>query len=140
MTKEQCVIPRCLINQILRLAQASPEREVCGLVGATAGRRMRCYPVPNVAERPECRFLLDPKGQIDALRAMRERGEELFAIFHSHPTAAAIPSPADLEFAAYPEALHLIVSLGTKGVLEMRGFRIGSSSRPREVELLLAPE
>ncbi|MEW6039714.1 MAG: M67 family metallopeptidase [Pseudomonadota bacterium] len=140
MTKEQCAIPRHLVNQILHLAQASPGFEVCGLIGAAQGGRMRCYPVPNVADRPECRFLLDPKGQIEAMRAMRERGEELFAIFHSHPTAAAAPSSVDLEFAAYPEALHLIVSLNTKGVLELRGFRIGAAGAVSEVELLLAPE
>ncbi|QXP85253.1 Mov34/MPN/PAD-1 family protein [Methylococcus sp. Mc7] len=140
MTKQQCAIPRHLVNQILHLAQVSPGLEVCGLIGAAEGGRMRCYPVPNVADRPECRFLLDPKGQIDAMRAMRERGEELFAIFHSHPTAAAVPSSVDREFAAYPEALHLIVSLNTKGVLEMRGFRIGPASALSEVELLLASE
>ncbi|MDD2767332.1 MAG: M67 family metallopeptidase [Methylococcus sp.] len=140
MTQEHCEIPRHLVNQILHLAQTAPGAEVCGLIGAVSGQPLRCYPVRNAADRPECRFLLDPKEQIDAMRAMRERGEELFAIFHSHPTAAAIPSPVDLEFAAYPEALHLIVSLNTKGVLEMRGFRIGAERAVAEVQLLLASE
>jgi proteasome lid subunit RPN8/RPN11 len=68
---------------------------------------------------------------------MRERGEELFAIFHSHPQAPAEPSATDLELAAYPDALYLIVSLNTKGVLELRGFRIDASRAVEEVELLL---
>jgi hypothetical protein len=29
-----------------------------------------------------------------------------------------------LELAAYPDALYLIISLNTKGILEMRGFHI----------------
>jgi proteasome lid subunit RPN8/RPN11 len=55
---------------------------------------------------------------------MREQGEELFGIYHSHPHSPAEPSDTDLRQAGYPEALYLIVSLNTKGVLEMRGFRL----------------
>ena len=83
-----------------------------------------CYPVANVAEQPQQRFLLDAGQQISAMAKMRELGEELFAIYHSHPTAPAQPSTHDLEQAAYPEALYLIISLNTKGILEMRGFKI----------------
>ena len=67
---------------------------------------------------------MEPAAQIEAMRRMREGGEELFAIYHSHPHAPAEPSAQDLQEAAYPEALYLIVSLDTKGVLEMRGFRL----------------
>jgi hypothetical protein len=34
----------------------------------------------------------------------------------------------DLEQAAYPDALYLIISLNTKGILEMRGFKITNAS------------
>ena len=67
---------------------------------------------------------MDPKQQIDAQRKMRDQGEELFGIYHSHPHSPAEPSDTDLEEAGYPEALYIIVSLNTKGVLEMRGFRL----------------
>ena len=83
-----------------------------------------CYPVANVAEHPQQRFLLDAGQQISAMAKMREQGEDLFAIYHSHPTAPALPSTHDLELAAYPDALYLIISLNTKGILEMRGFKI----------------
>ncbi|HEY9148296.1 MAG TPA: M67 family metallopeptidase, partial [Gammaproteobacteria bacterium] len=69
-------------------------------------------------------FAMDPQQQIDAMRHMREGGEELFAIYHSHPHAPPEPSRRDLQEAAYPEALYLIISLDTKGVLQMRGFRL----------------
>jgi proteasome lid subunit RPN8/RPN11 len=93
--------------------------------------------VRNIAPEPERRYLLDPEQHVSALRAMRDKGEELFAIFHSHPAAPAEPSATDLELAAYPEALYLIVSLNTQGVLELRGFRIGADKKVEEVELLL---
>ncbi|MCX7098795.1 MAG: M67 family metallopeptidase [Methylococcales bacterium] len=124
MNAAEIHIPRKLTNQLLHLAQLSPDFEVCGLVSSHNGVPSRCYPVANCAEHPEQRFLLDAKQQIAAMADMRERGEQLFAIYHSHPSAPAQPSSHDVELAAYPEALYLIISLNTKGILEMRGFKI----------------
>lgn len=137
MTTPAIELPRALVNHILHHAQASPDLEVCGLIGAKNGIPHSCHPVANAAADPHVRFQLDPKGQIDAMRQIREAAEELFAIFHSHPTAPAEPSAADLAEAAYPETLYLVISLNTKGVLEMRGFRIGADKSVKEIPLLL---
>ncbi len=117
-------LPRPLINRLLTHAQHSPEAEVCGLISSDGDGNFNLYPVPNVAAEKDHLFAMEPKRQIDAMRRMRESGEELFAIYHSHPHAPAEPSLRDLQEAAYPEALYLIISLNTKGVLEMRGFRL----------------
>jgi len=117
-------LPRPLVNQILHHAQSNPETEVCGLIASRQGRAERIYPIENVAELKGTLFQMDPEGQIDAMRTMRESGQTLFAIYHSHPHAPAVPSKIDLEQAAYPEALYLIISLNTKGVLEMRGYQL----------------
>lgn len=132
-------IPRKLTNELLHLAQLSPEKEICGLVGGKGGIPQTCYPVANVAPEPEKRFLLDAKQQISAMAHMRESGEELFAIYHSHPKAPAQPSVHDLEEAAYEDALYLIISLNIKGVLEMRGFKI-NQKRAQEIVLTLLEE
>jgi len=124
MTPEEIQIPRKITNQLLHLAQISPDFEVCGLIGSKNGLSTHCYPIKNSAEHPQQRFLLDAGQQISAMAKMRELGEDLFAIYHSHPTAPALPSTHDLELAAYPDALYLIISLNTKGILEMRGFKI----------------
>lgn len=134
MKPEEIQIPRKITNQLLHQAQQSPDTEICGLIGSSNGIPVHCYAVSNASEQPQQRFTLDPQQQIAALAAMRERGEQLFAIYHSHPTAPAEPSQTDLEQAAYPEALHLIISLNTKGVLEMRGFKI-INHQAREVAL-----
>jgi [CysO sulfur-carrier protein]-S-L-cysteine hydrolase len=128
---EAIVLPRPLVNQILHQAQASPELEVCGLIAARAGRPLRVIPVMNVADQPQRLFAMDPVGQIDAQRRMREQGETLFGIYHSHPHSPAEPSATDLEQAGYPDALYLIVSLDTRGVLEMRGFRLRDGKATR---------
>ena len=129
-------LPRQLANQILRHAQQHPETEVCGLVGARDGHACTVYPVPNVASEPDHLYTMQAEGQIAAMRHMREQGEELFAIYHSHPHAPAEPSLRDLELAAYPEALYLIISLNTKGVLEMRAYRL-QGGKVNNVELVV---
>jgi proteasome lid subunit RPN8/RPN11 len=137
MHDKEIHIPRPLVNQLLRYAQTSPDLEVCGLIGSKNGIPSSCYPIKNAASTPDCRFQMEAQEQIEAMREMRERGEELFAIFHSHPAAPAEPSTADLEQAAYPDALYIIISLNTKGVLEMRGFRINRARQIEEIILLL---
>lgn len=129
-------IARTIVNQLLHQAQSSPGAEVCGLIGAKDGVPVRCYAVPNAAAHPQARYCMDPAAQIAAMRRMRETEETLFAIYHSHPHGAAYPSPIDIAEAAYPDCIYLIVSLDTKGVLEMRGFRIREGA-VTECELIL---
>jgi [CysO sulfur-carrier protein]-S-L-cysteine hydrolase len=124
MSLQELHIPRKITNQLLHLAQLSPDFEICGFVSSRNCLPARCYPVHNSAEQPQQRFLFDPAQQIGAIKTMRDAGEELFAIYHSHPASPATPSITDLELAAYPEAYYLIISLNTKGVLEMRAFTI----------------
>ncbi|GAB6068775.1 hypothetical protein JCM13664_20960 [Methylothermus subterraneus] len=131
---ESVVLPRALVIALLHQAQSRPECEVCGLIGARGGVPVSLYPVANVAAEPKRHFHLDPQGQIEAMRTMRERGETLFAVYHSHPSAPPFPSDEDIEAVAYPEALTLIVSLSTKGTLQMRGFRLDGRI-PEEVVL-----
>lgn len=129
-------IPRKLNNQLLAHAQQSPELEVCGLVSSLNGLAHRCYAIKNIAENAQRQFLLDSSEHIEAIKTMRERGETLFAIYHSHPHAPAIPSLKDLSLVGYAEVLYLIISLNTKGILEMRGFKI-NENRAEEVTLVL---
>jgi len=131
------ILSRTLINELLSQAQHSPDEEVCGLIGSKRGSPSRLYPVTNIARERDHLFAMEPQAQIDAMRRMREAGEELFAIYHSHPHAPPEPSLRDLEEAAYPEALYLIISLNTKGVLEMRGFRLRGGA-VQDVELGVA--
>ena len=125
---ETIQFPITLINQILEQAQNSPAAEICGLIASRNGKPQQCYPIHNVATQPGRHFLLNPKQQIDAMRKMREQGDDLYAIYHSHPDAPAIPSAKDLAQATYPDTLYLIVSLSTKGTLQMRGFRFENSA------------
>lgn len=121
---ESVKLSRQLIEQMLHHARLSPRLEVCGFITAKAGRARRCVAVPNVADQPGRRFTMDPASQIRVQRRMREQGEQLFGIYHSHPNAPAQPSATDLRLAAYPDALYIIISLVDPDAPEVRGFRI----------------
>ncbi len=97
---------------------------MCGLLGGRAGAAVSCHPVANVADHPESRFRMDPRGQIDAFRALRAADESLYAIYHSHPQSPAEPSATDLAEAAYPEAATLIVSLLEPDAPQVRAWRL----------------
>ncbi|MBL1275893.1 MAG: M67 family metallopeptidase [Ectothiorhodospiraceae bacterium] len=122
-------MPRYIVNQLLELALNSPDSEICGLISSIDGHANRCYPTTNIATDQHQQFHCDPEQHIDAMRSMRERGESLFAIYHSHPNTPAIPSLADIEQLSYPQAIYLIISLQTTGTLQMRAFCSPNNSR-----------
>lgn len=122
---------------IQRHAAESPHEEVCGLIAADAAGGMRCQPVANIARDKSRVFEMDPRAQIDALRAIRERSERLFGIYHSHPSGAAEPSFADIEQHQYPDALCFIVVLAD-GTSTLRAFRI-RHRRVSEIRIEVEP-
>ena len=69
-------------------------------------------------------YEMDPGQLVNALRELRHTGEELVAIYHSHPHGPAHPSRADIERAYYPEAAYLIVSLAEPERPRITAFRI----------------
>jgi len=123
-TIEQITLPRSLINQLLTHAQSGNENEICGFISSIHNTAVKTYPINNIAPQANKRFEMEPQAQINAIKNMREQGEELFAIYHSHPTSPAAPSQVDIEEFSYPDALSLIISLDTQGVLEIRAYRM----------------
>ena len=135
MNKKEIQLPLKIIQQLLHHAQSSIDSEVCGLIGAKDGQVQSCYPVKNSDANPQCKFTLDAAEQINVFKTLREKGEQLFAIYHSHPQSEAYPSAADLALVNYPDVLYLIISLNTKGVLELRGFYL-VNNQVEEVTLI----
>jgi len=130
-------IPRTLANRLLTLAQLSPEAEICGLISIRPDNTYHIYPIDNVAPDKSCIFEMEPAQQINAFKIIREKQEELFAVFHSHPHSAAIPSNKDIDEASYDSALNIIISLSTRGVLDMRGY-FYQNDKVKVVELIIS--
>jgi proteasome lid subunit RPN8/RPN11 len=80
------------------------------------------------------RYLIDPREQLRAFRDMDEKGEELVAIYHSHPASQPYPSPTDRAESHYPDAVYVLVSLRSQ-TPEVRAYRI-EDDMVREVALL----
>ncbi|MDX9741373.1 MAG: M67 family metallopeptidase [Gammaproteobacteria bacterium] len=133
----QARLPRPLANAILDHVRETPEHEVCGLVIAADGLPQRCLRLGNLAPDPRDRYVMDPPALIRALYEIEQAGETLFAIYHSHPLGQAVPSAIDIADAAYPDAIYLIVTLGMRGVMEMRAWRI-RDGRALEMDLEIA--
>src|SRR5690349_19120605 len=92
------------ISEIVAHAREAGQRECCGLVGGTSdGRAETVYRMQNVAADPFVTYEAAPEELFSAQRQMRERGEELLAIYHSHPRAVEPqPSDTDIRLAYYP--------------------------------------
>jgi [CysO sulfur-carrier protein]-S-L-cysteine hydrolase len=115
-------IPRAIYEELLEHAREDAPNECCGLIGGEDGVARTVYRARN-AEASPLRYNLDPQDQFRIMTEMEERGEELAAIYHSHTASPAYPSQTDINLAAYPDALYLIVSLA-EGEKDLRGFRI----------------
>lgn len=134
--QQPTLLPRTLANEIIAQAQAQSDVEICGLISSQQGCPKRCYPIPNIADQPEKYYRMDPASLINALKDMRAHNEKLFSIYHSHPGSPAEPSATDIREASYPDTLYLIISLSTKGIVELRGFYL-AKGQSIEVELLI---
>ncbi|HIJ85140.1 MAG TPA: M67 family metallopeptidase, partial [Magnetococcales bacterium] len=115
------VIPRPIVNRILTHAMKTAPQECVGLLSGNGRQVKNWHPLTN-SLRHERRFLADPSQQIQIMKQLRDCGEEIVAIYHSHPGTCAQPSKVDLQEHHYPEALCLIISLDTLGRLDMNGF------------------
>lgn len=129
-------------EEILAYAKEADPSECCGLIGGTRdGTATNLYPLRNVAADTVVSYEAAPEDLFAAQRQMRDRGEQLLAIYHSHPHAAVpAPSETDVRMAYYPQAVYFIVGLaGPQPVI--RAFRISErAERWEEVEYVIAGE
>ena len=99
MTASPLVIDRRLAIHLLHVAQVAAPAAIDG------------YVVSDAAAAVPQRFL--PREQVE-----QQASEGLWAKLYSNPTAAAVPSEAEM----HPTLLTLVISLNTKGVLELRAW------------------
>jgi len=129
-------------NEVFAHARETNPDECCGLVGGSnEGRVVNIYRLRNIAPAPLISYEAAPEELFAAQRLMRDRGEQLLAIYHSHPRSTEpLPSDTDVRLAYYPETIYLIVGLaGDQPVL--RAFHISEKEhRWDEVEYEITDE
>lgn len=110
-------VPRDLLDEITRAAEAAFPHECCGLLAGTAGaggetRVTRVVASPNVTEtRAEDSFEVDPQVRFDLMRALDGTDERIVGHYHSHPGGPAMPSATDLRMAYETDLIWVIVSV-----------------------------
>ena len=120
------------IDELIAHARDEDPNECCGMIGGVDGEVRTIYKARN-AEASPLRYNLDPSDQFRIMTAMDEAGEDLAAIYHSHTKSPAYPSQTDINLAAYPGTLYMIVSL-LEDEEPVRAFRI-EDGEVEEVEL-----
>lgn len=123
-------VPRALYNCMIQYCQAALPREACGLLTGRDGMVQRAFAVRNAHPQPREAYRVDPVDEHAVLQAARQAGEELVAVFHSHPAAIAYPSRSDLDLAR-PGAFYLIVSLA-QDPPDVRAYTV-EAGKPRSV-------
>ena len=117
------------VAKIFADARAASPQECCGLIGGNDSVAQSFYKLHNIAANPLVTYEAAPEELFDAQRLMRERDEELLAIYHSHPRALdPSPSETDVRLAYYPSAVYLIVGLGGAEPV-LRAFEISEKER-----------
>lgn len=123
MEEEILIIKRPLYQAMVAHLQANYPLEACGILAGVENLVTHIYAIDNRLASPVT-YEMDPQQQIKAMIDLEDRGWEMVAIFHSHPTGPEQPSPTDIAQAYYPECVYIIVSLANKETPVVRGFRI----------------
>jgi proteasome lid subunit RPN8/RPN11 len=104
---EVLTISQAQWTQMRDQLQAALPEEACGLLAGRDTRVEAVYPLENAARSP-IRFVIDPGAQVAAMLQMEADGQELLAVYHSHPQGPPHPSGTDIREAGYLGIVHLI--------------------------------
>ncbi len=117
------VIEPGILEEVVRHARECLPYEACGFLVGRSGRVQRFLPANNEAASATA-YEIAPQFLFDLVRELRVSGEDLIAIFHSHPVTAAVPSSRDVAEAYYPDSVYVIVSFAEPASPDVRAYRI----------------
>jgi proteasome lid subunit RPN8/RPN11 len=125
-----------IVEEMLRHARSEPGMECCGLLAGVGGVITRTFPAKNALASPTA-YEVAPQELFQLFRRMREEELEHLGIYHSHPASENVPSPRDIELAAYPNEAYFIISPLPAAPQPVRAFSI-RDGRVEELEIVIA--
>lgn len=128
----ELILPRALHAEIIAHARAGAPEEVCGLVAGRGSLATGLVRARNVAPSRLIDYIVDDQTLLQQF-AFEARGEEMVAIYHSHPASPAFPSATDALRAYYPDAAYIICSLEQPRRPVLRAFHL-RQAEPTPVE------
>ena len=137
------IIPKSVYNQMIAHAKSGYPNEACGILAGPAAdadcvAASEFIPMRNL-DASSVSYFMDPKEQLQAFKAMRQRRVQMLGIFHSHVASAASPSQKDVRLAFYPELSYLIVSLSDSQKPVLRSFKINQETVTEEEIKIVQP-
>lgn len=106
----QLVLPAIFQETIICESLSGAPEEICGIVRGCNGEALELLAAKNEAEDRINNYLVDPQVLMKQFQ-FEEQGDEMVAIYHSHPASEAYPSATDAWTAQYPDSVYLICSL-----------------------------
>jgi proteasome lid subunit RPN8/RPN11 len=131
----QLVVPDHLIEEIILHCKEVYPIEACGILAGKYRVIKKVYKMTNI-ENSSVSYFMDSKEQFTVMKEVRELGLEMSAIYHSHPSSDAYPSPKDINLAFYEDSLYVIVSLIYREPI-INAFEI-KDKKVKEVEILIS--
>lgn len=110
-------------KELIEHSERESPNEACGILAGKEGKIQKVYEMTNT-DKSRTTFFMDPKEQLKVMKEIRNLGQELVGIYHSHIETEAYPSAHDVELAFYPEASYVIVSIKDKDNPSIRSFKI----------------
>jgi proteasome lid subunit RPN8/RPN11 len=139
-------IPWQHVEEMIAHARADHPDEACGVIVGPEGsdRPERLIRMIN-ADRSPTFFRFDPSEQLQLVKELDERDEEIVVVYHSHTATEAYPSRTDISYAAEPQAHYLLVSTAESGredgPVSVRSYRIlDCEVTEEEIEILQSAE
>jgi proteasome lid subunit RPN8/RPN11 len=120
---ETFVLPATMRDEIVAHARADAPRECCGIIAGAIGTLTTLHRLTNTYEGVDF-YRIDDTELYNLYLELDSRGEEIAAIYHSHPISVAYPSARDVQYAAWPDPVYLICSLVHPDLPVIRAFRI----------------
>jgi proteasome lid subunit RPN8/RPN11 len=84
---------------------------------------LHLYRMRNVEDSP-IGYSMDPLEQLRVDKQMRQQGQQLAAIYHSHTATDAYPSPVDVRHAISPDVSYVLVSLKDRATAIFKSYVI----------------
>lgn len=134
---------KALYDEVVAHCQSRYPKEACGLLAGAKDADepvvVQVYPMANVEDSP-IGYAMDPKEQLQIEKHMRQRGQRLIGIYHSHTATEAYPSSVDVSLALSSEIAYVLVSLKDRQQPVLRSYRIdGAAVTAEDVRMDEAP-
>lgn len=122
-------------EQIIAHCRSRYPKEACGLLAASLAAASsetvvaQVYPMTNVEDSP-IGYSMDPQEQFRVEKEMRQRGQRLAGIYHSHTASDAYPSSVDEGLSLGAELAYVLVSLKVLAAPVLKSYRIDLTAPP----------